>query len=48
MIIIIIKAKKNKESEKLDFNYCVYIGNTSITVYKIVNRVWYRLKYKKN
>lgn len=41
------KGEENKESEKLDFNYCVYIGNTSITVYKIVNRVWYRLKYKR-
>lgn len=37
---------ENKDSKELDFNYCVYIGNTSITVYKIVNGQWYRLKYK--
>lgn len=38
---------ENNESNKLDFNYCVYIGNTSITVYRIINREWYRLKYKR-
>lgn len=38
---------ENNESTKLDFNYCVYIGNTSITVYRIINRDWYRLKYTK-
>lgn len=38
---------ENNESTKLDFNYCVYIGNTSITVYRIINREWYRLKYRK-
>ncbi|MDK0709297.1 prepilin-type N-terminal cleavage/methylation domain-containing protein [Clostridium perfringens] len=38
---------ESKDSTELDFNYCVYIGNTSITVYRIVNREWYRLKYKR-
>lgn len=38
---------ENNESTKLDFNYCVYIGNTSITVYRIINREWYRLKYRR-